>query len=162
MLRSKRDESLREVLLDHHKDPTAIRGNAGWKGAMLVPFANRIKNGTYTLNGETHYLERNEDRGIYGKIAIHGYLYRKAMNVRPAVPRHTLPRCAALWGWWGRRAQSQRRRGQSQFQRAQSRCAEAEVRSGPMVQPSVCMPLGFVSGGCAVRGREGGDARAVV
>ncbi len=99
VLRSKRDESLREVLLDHHKDPTAIRGNAGWKGAMLVPFANRIKNGTYTLNGETHYLERNEDRGIYGKIALHGYLYRKAMNVRPAFPRRTLPRCAALWGW---------------------------------------------------------------
>jgi aldose 1-epimerase len=99
VLRSKRDESLREVLLDHHKDPTAIRGNAGWKGAMLVPFANRIKNGTYTLNGETHYLERNEDRGIYGKIALHGYLYRKAMNVRPAFPRRTLPRCVALWGW---------------------------------------------------------------
>jgi galactose mutarotase-like enzyme len=69
------------LITSARQDATAIRANVGWKGTMLVPYANRIKNGTYTLNGETHFLERNEDRGIYGKIALHGYLYRKAMNV---------------------------------------------------------------------------------
>ena len=39
---------------------------------MLIPYANRINNGTYSLNGHTHYMERNEDRGVYGKIGLHG------------------------------------------------------------------------------------------
>ena len=43
---------LRDVLLTHHRNVTAIRANVGWKGAMLIPYANRIKNGSYTLNGK--------------------------------------------------------------------------------------------------------------
>lgn len=76
---------LKQVLLDHDRNATAVRANVGWKGAMLAPYANRIANGTYTLNGKTHYLERNEDRGGYGKVALHGYLYRKTMSVLRAV-----------------------------------------------------------------------------
>ena len=49
---------------------------------MLVPYANRINNGTYRLNGKTYYMERNEDRGIYGKIGLHGYLYKHAILLR--------------------------------------------------------------------------------
>ena len=56
---------LRQVLLDHHRNVTEIRANVGWKGAMLIPYANRIKHGSYTLNGKTYYMERNEDRGKY-------------------------------------------------------------------------------------------------
>lgn len=63
LLRTPRGD-LREVLLDHHRNATAVHANVGWKGAMLVPYANRIKNGTYTLNGITHYLERNEVTAI--------------------------------------------------------------------------------------------------
>ena len=59
LLRTPRGD-LREVLLDHHRNATAVHANVGWKGAMLVPYANRVANGTYTLNGVTHYLERNE------------------------------------------------------------------------------------------------------
>jgi len=72
---------LREVLLDHGRNASAIRANVAWKGAMLIPYANRINNGTYSLNGQTYYLERNEDRAPYGKVALHGYLYRKPMAV---------------------------------------------------------------------------------
>ena len=63
LLRTPRGD-LREVLLDHHRNATAVHANVGWKGAMLVPYANRIANGTYTLNGVTHYLERNEVTAI--------------------------------------------------------------------------------------------------
>ncbi|KAL1496846.1 hypothetical protein AB1Y20_014432 [Prymnesium parvum] len=72
---------LRPTLLDHHRNATAARANAAWKGAMLVPFANRVKNGSYALAGERHFLERNEDRGPYGKNALHGYLYKHEMTV---------------------------------------------------------------------------------
>lgn len=73
--------TLRPVLLDHARNVTAIRSNVGWKGAMLIPYANRIANGTYTLNGKTYYLERNEPRPPWGSNALHGYLYRHAMDV---------------------------------------------------------------------------------
>merc|ERR1719379_1891182 len=76
---------LRSVLLDHHGNATAARANYAWKGSMLMPYANRIKNGTYVLNGKTYYLERNEDRGRYGRVGLHGYLYRKSMDVISAV-----------------------------------------------------------------------------
>jgi len=90
VLRTPRGD-LREVLLDHHRNATAVHANVGWKGAMLVPYANRIANGTYTLNHVTHYLERNEDRP-YGKIALHGYLYRKQMTVLNATGGHDAAR----------------------------------------------------------------------
>ena len=103
LLRTPRGD-LREVLLDHHRNATAVHANVGWKGAMLVPYANRVANGTYTLDGVTYCLERNEvtpfqtwdpadpegadptarylqDRGAFGKNALHGYLYRKPMAV---------------------------------------------------------------------------------
>ena len=63
LLRTPRGD-LREVLLDHHRNATAVHANVGWKGAMLVPYANRIANGTYSLNGVKHYLERNEVTAI--------------------------------------------------------------------------------------------------
>jgi len=83
VLRTPRGD-LRHMLLDHGRNATAARANEGWKGAMLAPYANRIANGTYSLNGVTHYLERNEDRGKYGKIGLHGYLYKKTMAVLAA------------------------------------------------------------------------------
>ena len=85
LLRTPRGD-LREVLLDHHRDAAAVHANVGWKGAMLVPYANRIANGTYKLNGVTHYLERNEDRGAFGKIALHGYLCTPGLRLKTTGP----------------------------------------------------------------------------
>mmetsp|Transcript_122155 Transcript_122155/g.380312 ORF Transcript_122155/g.380312 Transcript_122155/m.380312 type:complete len:318 (+) Transcript_122155:199-1152(+) len=64
-----------------HRSAADARKHVGWKGDMLIPFANRVKNGTYKLNGQTFHLERNEDRAPYGKNSIHGYLYSKEMKV---------------------------------------------------------------------------------
>ena len=71
---------LRDVLLTH-RNASEVRSNTGWVGAQLIPYANRIRNGTYVLNGKKYYLERNEDRGRFGKIALHGYLYDKQMTI---------------------------------------------------------------------------------
>jgi len=70
--------TLVSVLASHHGNATAIRENAHFRGAMLAPWANRIKNGTYIFDGHTHYLEINEpDRGN----ALHGLLYNKNMTI---------------------------------------------------------------------------------
>lgn len=36
------DRKLRSVLLTHHNNATAIKENAWWRNAILLPFANRI------------------------------------------------------------------------------------------------------------------------
>mmetsp|Transcript_23766 Transcript_23766/g.52298 ORF Transcript_23766/g.52298 Transcript_23766/m.52298 type:complete len:365 (-) Transcript_23766:97-1191(-) len=73
---------LRPVLMTSRGNATDIRANTGWAGAMLLPFANRIKNGSYTVNGKKFYMDRNEDRGAwgYGKEALHGFLEGKQMR----------------------------------------------------------------------------------
>jgi len=85
-LMSPTTHKLRSVLLDYKRNATMLAHTIHWRGVQLVPFANRIKNGTYSVNGKTYYLERNEDRSPYGKIALHGYLYNKEMNVEHAIP----------------------------------------------------------------------------
>merc|ERR1719469_22158 len=75
---------LKSVLLDNKRNASDVWANTGWRGDMLAPYANRIKNGTYSVNGKTYYLERNEDRSPYGLDGLHGYLYRKAMTVEEA------------------------------------------------------------------------------
>jgi len=81
VLKSPSTGELREVLLHSHRNASEVMANIGWKGDMLIPYANRIKNGTYSLNGRTYNMERNEDRSPYGKEGLHGYLYRKVMKV---------------------------------------------------------------------------------
>lgn len=76
---------LREVLLHSRRNASDVFNNIGWKGDMLIPYANRIKNGTYTLSGRTYYMERNEDRSPWGRQGLHGYLYRKQMHVAAAL-----------------------------------------------------------------------------
>jgi len=81
VLRSPATGKLREVLLHSRRNATDVRSNTGWKGDMLMPYANRVKNGTYRLGGEEHHLARNEDRGPFGKNGLHGYLYLKELRV---------------------------------------------------------------------------------
>lgn len=78
-LRSPASGNLKSVLLDGKRNVNTP--NNGWRGEMLIPYANRIKNATYELNGKTYYMERNEDRTPYGQVGLHGYLYRKEMQV---------------------------------------------------------------------------------
>jgi aldose 1-epimerase len=72
---------VRPVLMTSGRNASLVHNNEGFRGDMLAPYANRIRNGTYSLNGQTYYLERNEDRKKYGKGGLHGYLYRKEMRV---------------------------------------------------------------------------------
>ncbi|XP_065184892.1 uncharacterized protein YihR-like [Sycon ciliatum] len=77
-LMSPNSHRVRDVILTHNGDPAAIKENALFKGAILLPFANRIANGTYTFMGRTHRLHINEpSRGN----AIHGLLYNKELSV---------------------------------------------------------------------------------
>ena len=51
---------LRDVLQTHEGNATALRLGPHYAGALLLPFANRIRNGTYSFYGKTHHLPRNE------------------------------------------------------------------------------------------------------
>eukprot|EP00755_Sulcionema_specki_P008861 Sspe_Gene.42082::Locus_20419_Transcript_1_1_Confidence_1.000_Length_1222::g.42082::m.42082/K01785/galM, GALM; aldose 1-epimerase len=74
-------ESLpRDIILSHpapHQG-AEVKANKRWMGAMLSPWANRINNGTYTFNGQTHYLPRNEEPDR--DTALHGFLVNKTMK----------------------------------------------------------------------------------
>jgi len=82
ILRSPVTGSLRSVLLSSERNASDVKTNVGWKGDMLIPYANRIRNGSYSLIGKMYYMERNEDRSAYGKNGLHGYLYKKVMRVQ--------------------------------------------------------------------------------
>ena len=58
----------------------ALHTNEIWKGAVLAPFANRINNGTYTFDGQTHHLPTNEHTHLR-RHAIHGFLASKTMKL---------------------------------------------------------------------------------
>jgi len=83
VLRSPVTHELQKVLLSHNRNATAAISNVGWKGDILLPYANRVgNNGTYHLYPNKHYqLEPNEDRGCYGKVALHGLIWKKNLRV---------------------------------------------------------------------------------
>ena len=62
-------------------DAAAIRDTTASHSAssILVPFANRVANGTYTFYGQTHHLPRNEC-GELRCNALHGFLYNRTMS----------------------------------------------------------------------------------
>lgn len=67
------EKKLVDLLLGHNSNATAVIANSYWRGAILIPFANRIANGTYIWNGKTLYLKKNDVFGL--KNALHGLLY---------------------------------------------------------------------------------------
>jgi aldose 1-epimerase len=87
---SKSRNKLKQVLATHDNNASAVRANVHWAGAMLAPFANRIANGTYTFEGNTYYLPRNEVR-CNGKCdcALHGFLWNKAMHIAGTITSGT-------------------------------------------------------------------------
>lgn len=60
---------LRDVILSYNRSAEDVRTLQGAKGNVLLPWANRIANGSFNSNGEAHYLIQNN-----GDNAIHGYL----------------------------------------------------------------------------------------
>lgn len=64
--------------------------NPHWYGAILAPFANRVANGTFTFDGATHFLTRNEcDDPSVRCDALHGFLPSYQMEiVRTNVSQH--------------------------------------------------------------------------
>lgn len=61
-----RDNSFEDVVLGF-KDLDSYFENLPYFGASVVPFANRIKNASFSLNGETYHVDANE-----GTNSLHG------------------------------------------------------------------------------------------
>lgn len=59
-----------KVLADYA--PSTYKDN--YASAILFPFANRVKDGAYTFDGQDHALERNE---VEKNNALHGLVYDK-------------------------------------------------------------------------------------
>lgn len=59
-----------KVLADY--DPSTYKDN--YASSILFPFANRVKDGAYSFDGQDHALERNE---VEKNNALHGLVYDK-------------------------------------------------------------------------------------
>jgi len=81
LLRSPTTGLLRDVIQTHEGDAVAVRNNEHWAGTILLPFANRIRNGTYSFFGQTYYLPRNEDTPGVRTDALHGFLANRSLEV---------------------------------------------------------------------------------
>lgn len=58
--------------------PKKVNNPHTYASSILFPFANRIESGTYTYNGNTYNLNKNE---ITKTHAIHGLIYNKQFNI---------------------------------------------------------------------------------
>ena len=75
----------RPLLQDFARNATAVDLNLYYQGALLAPFANRVANGTYTFDGATHHLTRNEcDDPATRCGALHGFLFNYSLELRGA------------------------------------------------------------------------------
>jgi len=82
LLRSPTTGLLRDVLQTHEGNATAVRANSHWAGAQLLPFANRIANGTYDFFGHTYHLPNNEVTPGVRSDALHGFLFNRSLETR--------------------------------------------------------------------------------
>jgi len=75
-LKSPVTHRVRELLVSSGRDAERLL-TMGWAAnELLLPFANRIANGTYELDGTTYNMRRNK-----APNAIHGFLIGKRMQV---------------------------------------------------------------------------------
>ena len=65
-------------ILDGYKTPSELVENTHFKGAKLVPFPNRVRNGKYTFDGRSYKLPLDRTSEDH---AIHGFVYNKTMKV---------------------------------------------------------------------------------
>ena len=66
------------LVIDGYKTPDDLKENPLFKGAILLPFPNRLKNGKYTFEGGTYQFPINDD---LFNTAIHGFFYGRKMVV---------------------------------------------------------------------------------
>jgi aldose 1-epimerase len=64
----------RDIIKDLEHKPYSL----SQAGAILFPFANRVKDGTYNFKGETYQLECNEPNA---RNAIHGLVFNKTFSL---------------------------------------------------------------------------------
>ncbi len=62
-----RNGKLKDIVCGYDT-PEEYLSNDGYSGAIIGRYANRIKNGTFTLNGKEYHIPKNEK----GKNALHG------------------------------------------------------------------------------------------
>lgn len=73
--------SLQELILDGHpliKDLSPLTYSSTYASSILFPFANRIKDGTYTCNGKRFQFEINQKEE---NNALHGLVYNKTFKL---------------------------------------------------------------------------------
>ncbi|WP_339915824.1 aldose 1-epimerase [Yeosuana marina] len=73
--------SLQELVLNNHaviKDLCPLTYDTTYASAILFPFANRIKDGSYEFEGETYQFEINENKL---NNALHGLVYNQTFDV---------------------------------------------------------------------------------
>ncbi|MFQ6011520.1 MAG: hypothetical protein ACE5KG_05045, partial [Nitrososphaerales archaeon] len=66
-------------VLDGAKNYSELTKNEWFKGAKLIPFANRIRDGKYRFEGRSYKLPTNFPSQRH---AIHGLLYDRKFNVK--------------------------------------------------------------------------------
>ena len=81
-LRSAKTGKVRDIIQTHEGDAAAVRTDARYAGNILLPFANRIRNGTYDYFGSTYHLPLNEVTPGVRADALHGFLYNRTLQVR--------------------------------------------------------------------------------
>ncbi|GAA4950875.1 aldose 1-epimerase [Algibacter agarivorans] len=73
--------SLQELTLNGHaiiQDLSPLTYNITYASSILFPFANRIKDGAYTFNGEDFQFEINQKEE---NNALHGLIYNKTFQI---------------------------------------------------------------------------------
>ncbi|MGC6430779.1 MAG: aldose 1-epimerase [Jejuia sp.] len=73
--------SLQKLTLGKHKiiqDLSPLQYADTYASSILFPFANRIKDGTYSFDGDTFQLEKNQQEE---QNALHGLVYNKTFNI---------------------------------------------------------------------------------
>ena len=71
-----------QPILDGFETPEALAAAKGGKSAVLFPFPNRLQDGAYTWNGQTHHFPINSPATTN---AIHGFVRHEAFEVDQVV-----------------------------------------------------------------------------
>ena len=83
-LLSPRTGEVRDVLRvhwDNVADDASFRESKYFAGSLLVPYANRVRDGTYNFAGQHHSLDKNECVEGLRCGALHGYLHNRPMKI---------------------------------------------------------------------------------
>ena len=77
-LRSARDATQLHTLLNNEPVPEFLPSSSMFRGARLIPWPNRIPNGTFIFDGTSYRVPIND---MPHNMSIHGLLYKRNMTV---------------------------------------------------------------------------------